>query len=416
MKISIILRGENPKAMNLKIRYTDKRDGAIINTGIVVPEVDFRDIHGKWVKQTHPNFATLNSNISDVLATVEKFCHEYFSKNNYTNPPANDVKKYFESLSKKTSDQTPEMIFRKFIHHLSHRDTKSISLGREAHYKATLNYLLEFDRDFIRGIEKEPIAFYYRFKEYLRKEQGNQENTINGHIARLKSFLFWAIDTGHTKLIRKKVEDFKTEWKDRDIIFHTDEEITALFKVDTSDSEYLTQVKDAYLIQCLIGLRHSDTDDSKWKLDLDNGSLKFLPKKTANYNKPVTIQLCNEAIELIRKYHDTGKQIPKFDNAPYNEAIKEIGSRAGLDEEVNMVLGRKKFNAGERVKKYMLMSSHVARATFICTLGKYQVPLSEIMRITGLSIGSINHYLEITDTRVKETLTSVYEKRGNLMA
>lgn len=66
--------------------------------------------------------------------------------------------------------------------------------------------------------------------------------------------------------------------------------------------------------------------------------------------------------------------------------------------------------------KYQLMSSHVARATFICLMLNNGISEAIICKMAGIGTAALKHYSHIMDETVKAASEAVYAKTGDLSA
>lgn len=422
MKLSLLYRGNIPDAQNLKIRYRHKNVMVLINTDITINPKHFQNVHGKWIKPTAANHITTNINIQKAWGTVEDFCNKYYYDNNRW-PEPQLVKNFAERDNNELTSNTRKFtnITADFLRSLSNRDNDSISSGTVINYTSTFSKAKKFialpaQKEYgdVEGnifLDKIDMLFYYNFKTYLRKEHSNGDNTISATITRFKTFLYWAIKNKYTNLDKNMLEEWDCSLKDRDIIFHTNEEMSALFKLDLSKTPALDRHRDTYCLQAVMGFRHSDTDQNRWRLNLDKSQVDFLSKKTGNY---VSLWLTPEAVSLIRKYHDQGKPFPFTSSSGYNLLIKDIGEMAGIKDPVTIIKGRKKFVSGEVVPKYKLMSSHVARATFICSLINQNIAPAIAAEMAGINVATLDYYVKVMDTTVHKAGQKVYEQRGDL--
>ena len=103
--------------------------------------------------------------------------------------------------------------------------------------------------------------------------------------------------------------------------------------------------------------------------------------------------------------------LPKYSPQKYNEAIKDLAKIAKIDKPTQTI----KFIGNERVEetkpRYLLISSHTARRTFITNLIFKKVAPEIIMKITGHKTRkSFEKYIRITECdaidKVREALKS----------
>lgn len=99
--------------------------------------------------------------------------------------------------------------------------------------------------------------------------------------------------------------------------------------------------------------------------------------------------IINKARKILEKYlsldNPNGYVFPRISPVIINRNLKIIGKEAGLTSEVTKVnyCGNKKQEVTK--PKYMLLTTHVARKTFITALCASQMPDHEIQRMSGHS-------------------------------
>ena len=156
----------------------------------------------------------------------------------------------------------------------------------------------------------------------------------------------------------------------------TSEEVEIFGKVEVkSDTE--RTVRDGFYVSCKTGLRHSDLV----KLLPSN----FQPREGGGYNLNYVSQKtrihatipCSEDIkDKVAWLRHCGK---KMSLAYYNEIIRTLAQRAGINEEVSV------YKAGLEISgpKYQFIASHSARISFCTILADLRVPILDISRLAG---------------------------------
>ncbi len=130
----------------------------------------------------------------------------------------------------------------------------------------------------------------------------------------------------------------------------------------------LAMQRDIFVFQTLIGCRVSDL----YALTRDkiiNDAVEYIAGKTVDGN-PRTIRVPLNSISrgILDKYkHREGKRLFPFTaQQDYNEDIKEVFKRAGLDRMVTIL--NPTTRRQEQKKLYEVASSHMARRTFVGNL------------------------------------------------
>jgi len=399
MTLTIELRGTNPQAMNVHIRYSNGAN-CRIKTGIKADASHFQHVVGAWILPIKEN-AAKNAAIKAKLNEVEQFANLCLVKDG-AYPTAAAVAAHFKKAA--VSPHNSRDLFAMFL-----KTKRGESLGRYRQYEKLGERLFQFDAKL--DLKNFGVATYGAFRDYLEQDCELGDNTVAAHITMLKSLLYWCIDNGHSSINRTEVKAFDDSWTERDIIYHSQAEISAMFRVNLTGE--LDMARDAYLLQIMTGARHSDTDSSRWIIEGDY--LRFVPKKTEHTSgTEVKVHLRPEAIALLKKYE--GGKFPHFENGLYNSQIKAVGELSGINYPVRLLKGRKGYAKGESVPKYQLMSSHVARATFICLMLNNGISEAIICKMAGIGTAALKHYSHIMDETVKAASEAVYAKTGDLSA
>lgn len=412
MTITVLLRGSKPDKQPIKFRYTHNGRTAYIDTGISVNPKNFQNVHGKWIKNAEPNATVNNLTLTTKFNALSEYCAKHLNEKEEYPEPA-DMQGFFKKVKLKNEKPTLEQLQKDFLNYAMHRPTKPIGAARVQHYKVLFKRLGEFAPNF--DADTITDMFFGAFKDFLRTKHGNEHNTVDTQVTRLKSVLFWMIEDKRTTLDRSVVSGISTKWKPRDIIFLTTDEQKKLFVVDLQYDPELDRVRDVFLFQCKTCLRYGDTNEMFWSISPDRKSLIVMPDKTEHSSgATVKLPIDSDLRFLIDKYHDAGQSFPMLHNADYNEKIKTVGHLAGLTNEVTLAMGRKKFGKGTKLPKYKLLSSHVARATGICEMLNRNTPETIVCKVAGITPNTLKHYAFITDSSVEREFARMEKERGSL--
>ena len=147
----------------------------------------------------------------------------------------------------------------------------------------------------------------------------------------------------------------------------TKEEIIRLQKLKLSGS--LEMTRDAFILMCYLGIRYSDYCKINKNNISDDEFLDITMKKT---NEQVSIPIHPNALEIIKKWE---YQLPQLSNVKLNKQIKEVCRYAEIDELV--------IDGDKTYSKYELVTCHTARRSFATNGYLSDVPIRDLMRITG---------------------------------
>lgn len=251
-------------------------------------------------------------------------------------------------------------------------------------------------------IYKEHPEFFQAFPD-KREPRPRGKNTINDLFKKLRTFFHWC--TGAGLIEKNPFDNFKVG---ADLygtpVYLTLEELRTIFEADFSDSPRLARQRDVFAFQCCVGCRVGDLTNFK-KSNVIDGALQYIPHKTISKNpKTIVIPLNDTAKTIAERYASSpsDKLLPFISTQKYNEAIKEICERAGIDRTVTVLdpLTRTE----RKVRICDIASSHMARRTFAGNLYKKVKDADLVSALTGHSDGSrsFSRYRSIDEDIKKE--------------
>lgn len=259
---------------------------------------------------------------------------------------------------------------------------KRYSEGAIKNYKTFKSQFLLFQSFAKKKFTLEEIdqGFYNGFVSFLNSKNYSP-NTIGKHIARLKKLLRSAKEDNLYHGNEHERQYFKTLEVDTEHIYLTQTELDAIRGLDLSNHKDLILYRDVFLIGCLTAQRVSDYKDirpeHKSKTSKGINILKLKQKKTG---EEVIIPIGTELDSLLSKY---SYHIPLVHEQKLNEAIKEIGRLAGIDDEIEVEMVRGGIKKRIVCRKCELIKSHTARRTGATNMYLANIPTIDIMKITG---------------------------------
>ena len=273
--------------------------------------------------------------------------------------------------------------------------------------EGTYNLLLKFDN--LTELDRINMAYFDKLREYMltikhKRGVGYRNDSASKHISTLKRFMYWAHQRGlHSNLIFNNKEFSIKRKSVNDIIRLTLEEVHQIEKVDLPHR--LDKVRDVFLFACYTGQRwgdvisfnHSDVVNNVWSFEQGKGK------------KRVSVPLVgfsSGAIPIIKKYD----KWPVISDQKFNEYIKEVGELALVNDIVSI---KRYIGSNELVikqPKYLFMSSHMGRRTFVSILINNGVPAPIIMKITGHS--SIKTLMKYVDTNNDDVINALSKFTG----
>ena len=143
-------------------------------------------------------------------------------------------------------------------------------------------------------------------------------------------------------------------------------------------------IRDVFVFQCLTGQRYSDV----YRIERDDihsssqvGKVWMLT--TVKTEDHLIVPLNNDAQAILERYAEYPKPLPRFANQYMNRELKVMAKELGLIRRVQVV----KFRDGHREERYCfiweILSTHMARKTFISNSLKFGIPERAIREISG---------------------------------
>ena len=244
--------------------------------------------------------------------------------------------------------------------------------------------------------------------------QGFLTNTVGKLVAMIKAFMNYAYDRKFTRNLEFK--KFKVKSETTQPVFLTMEELRAIEKFDPGTNVSMVTSHRAFLVCCFSGQRISDLLSMKRK-DIKrtkDGELWWEVHQVKT-RKVVRVFIINKVRKILDVYlaanTKEGYMFPKISPGVINRNLKTIGKAAGLTAEVTKVnyCGNKKQEVTG--PKYMFLTTHVARKTFISMLCSSNMPDHEIQSLTGhASSREMNVYKGLDRSRIRDQMIALFEQ------
>lgn len=329
-------------------------------------------------------------------------------------PANNEVKALFNDYIGKKSildaSNAPKFfdVFDKFTETMGKKN--EWTAGTHEKFHALRNHLETFDKGLDLATFDEAKA--QLFVSYLHG-RGFRNTTIKGKVSFLKWFLRWASENGFYHGNAHQV--FKPRLKgtsvdSREIIFLTKDEVRRLEEMTFNESQAaLERVRDVFLFCCFTGLRYSDAKKLT-RYDIRDGMVVFVTKKTVD---GIRVELNKHSQAILDKYKDApfpgNLALPVISNEKMNAHLKDLGKLAGIDTPTRIVYFKNNVRHEEVFPKWQLLTTHVARRTFVVNALRLGIPPEVIMRWTGhSSFEAMKPYMKIID-EVKRSAMSRFD-------
>ena len=322
--------------------------------------------------------------LQNFIPTIEYFKHQF---NDTPKAQSRNFYDHFNSFIESKKQYATHASIKKYRTILTHLKT----------FSRVKRYTLEFD-----SINSE---FYHKFIDYFIVDCGHTNNTINRTLKTFKTFLNWATKEGYNQKLEFK--NFTFKGYEGEIIHLTFEELMHLYHLEISNST-LDRVRDAFCFGCFSGLRYSDIKNLK-KENIQHGYIRSYSIKTKDQ---LNVPINDLMFEILEKYKDNPSQycIPVMSNQKMNEYLKDLGKLAEFFTPINIV----RFRGSERLEqvylKYELLTTHVARKSFVTIAYQKGVPAETIMKITNhKKHDTLKRYLKIGDDLKKQAMNNIFK-------
>lgn len=272
------------------------------------------------------------------------------------------------------------------------------------------NHLMEFQSSYRFNISFDRIdfRFYEQFTAYLINDHHHLNNTVGKYMAGLKTFMNWATDRGYNTFT--SFMKFKTPNEEADIIYLTEKELMKLYSLNLKKNTRLEQVRDRFCFGCFTGLRFSDITRLR-KENVKGQEMHFITQKTRDN---LIVPLNDFSTELLEKYNYS---FPLISNQKMNQYLKELGELAGIGDMILMTKYRGSEEIQIRNPKFMFITSHTARRTFVTLSLEKGMRAETVMSITGHKDYKVfKRYIKITNKVKSVEMKQIWKKEVKLSA
>lgn len=240
--------------------------------------------------------------------------------------------------------------------------------------------------------------------------EGLANHTVNKDVSLMRTFVRWAIEKGYCKQCSFITQKTRLKTTQKTVVFLKWDELMRIYSHDFSMRPTLESVRDVFCFCCFTSLRYSDVANLK-KSDISNESISIVTQKT---NDRITIEFNKYSKAIWERYRDLdfagGKALPIVSNQKMNDRLKTIGEICEINEPVTYVRYRGAKRIEETYQKWQVLSSHVARRTFICNALALGISPNVIMKWTGHSdYKAMKPYIDIAD-EVRRDAMGIFDR------
>ena len=245
------------------------------------------------------------------------------------------------------------------------------------------------------------------FRNYLLRDLGMTNATVNKNIRLLRTFLGWANGTGlHNSLEFTRFKPIKEI--ETDLIYLEEGELFSLLGLDLSARPSLSAVRDVFCFACFTGQRWGDIERIEWN-QIKGRTWIIHQEKTNDY---LHIPLSDFAIEILARYKGQDKPLPIISGQKTNDYLKTLCHMAGITDKVKRARMRGAEVVVDMRKKSDFVSFHTARKTFVTLSLKKGMSVETVMKVTGIDdYETMKRYIKVTERRKVEEMEQVWSRQ-----
>lgn len=377
-----------------------------ISTGNSIP-AEFYDKKNIVRKDYHDRWQVM-LNIENFKQKLIQFYNEYEVKNGYGSLTLDEFRKFVQTIKVKQKRFTGDFwaINSDWLELI--RKGKLLTRKNTVYATNTYNAMFDFFNSFkqlmpvidLNNIDENFLQIAFK-KLSSRKKQLNH-STIKLFLQYLLNFLKYLKSNSMIADVKFTQPNIQVAKTDATELIALDEQELLLIEQLELD-KYLSNSRDIFLIQCYTGQRYSDLEKLITnEVDYD----KRIIRLTQDKKKKVAIIPISAKLEpLLRRLRAGELTIPHIPN--YNTYLKQIGQIAGFDsvrDKQAMVNGKVVI---EKVTRASMLSSHVARRTFISMALKRGIAPQLIMKVTGHSdVGTFTNYAKFNEQDIADVFVN----------
>lgn len=360
--------------------------------------------HWDKVKQRAKSSYESAISLNKFLNTTANFLETEFNESQILKKKIS-IESLKDALSKRFDQENEINVFEKFDEFIEvSKNSRAASTIRK--YKTTINQMKRFcdDKRINLTFDSFDLTFDERFKDFLISDLKLTNNTVAKHYKTLKVFLNWSTEKGYNT--NTEFNKLKAREIDGEIYFLDWDELMKLFYLEI-ESDKLKRVRDLFCFGCFTGLRFSDIINLKQE-NINNDTIVVNTLKTGT---KAIIPLNKYSRIIYDRYKSSDKYslFQSISNQKMNDYLKELGKLAEINTPVQII----RYCGAERIErlvpKYEVMTSHIARKTFITNAMIKGMTTEVIMDITThSSYKAFKRYFKIVDEQKRSQMNNAF--------
>ncbi len=347
------------KKVSLKFWDTQKQTVKLLGSSMF----DLKDL-SDWLKQRK--------------VTIEGYLSSKIINDEYID--VKKVRSFFETKEPEVNSKTFRTLLKDFL--IQHKTKAGYKLKQqtEKKYKTLINHIIKFEEDENFFPKKITTEWLRNFISYLSDQRGINDNTVSKYVRSLKTFIKFLRKSGF--VIAAELDEIQALERAQvvNIIEQHELEYLRLFKFDQI---FLSQIRDLFIFQCYTGQRFSDIQNFQ-KIDISfSDGRKVWLLSTQKTDEFIVIPLVKIVEDILEKYTSLPTPLPRCSNQHFNRALKEMAKEVGMKRTVKKIIFHNNVKTVITVPLHDLITSHIARKTFISLSLKKKMPERYIRAISG---------------------------------
>lgn len=260
------------------------------------------------------------------------------------------------------------------------------------------------------------LNFLDKFIEFMYTVKNHNNNTVEKNISNLIVFLKWAYERGHSdnsQFLKFNKGDNAIRTYVPDTMSLSFQDLRKLLNASMS-SDILEETRLIFLFMIFTGQRIKDYENMQWS-DISDDGFWYLRQKKENHSR-ITVPLNDFCIEVLQKFKDRNQPLPITNK--FNYYLKDLGRKLGFDEPFTKtsISGGSESRQEETKPKWMYLSAHCSRRTFVSLTSELKIRDEVGMNVTGHRDNEMyRHYNKLNkDVARKEFLNPWNEKIKSL--
>jgi integrase len=304
-----------------------------------------------------------------------------------------------------------ESQFKRFLSQHKTGDGSSLRSNTLKKYTGLLNHLKEFSNETNRPLIVKFMnkTFLQEFKDFLSTTQKLNDNSVAKYVKAFKPFLRYHINLG--TITPFSLAEIKSSEKEGEIFVVPIKSVLELQKLPLK-LESLKHARDIFCFMCWTGQRYSDYESLEWEdFSVNEKGEKIWNLVSIKTHTAVSVPIIGHAEDILKRYKGSSTPLPRLSNQKMNEYLKELGKAAKLNHSIKQVSYYDGKKVEEVVPFYEVLTTHVARKSFITNSLVLGVPERVVREVSGhKDEKSFRRYVNLADNYKSSVISKAFSK------